>query len=413
MPRRTTLVGRVSSRRDVADRRRGCVFAHAASRGAPRRRACASCSPLSDARCARARAREGGDLSRRCSRSIPEIAGFDARSRGEREPHGVASRARLPAIATTSRSRSARLEERSSTSRVGAARVARCSASASTPPRMRIVTRSIECIVSRRSLGFDCAPPGCAPSRRSTARLLGRRWTVPRAVHADRDLARIVDCASATRSTPDDRHRAAARRTARREPDHRRAPRASWRRCARSGNAYPERFPPRRARRPTCTRTTTRKTNEELEPQAHRGRRRRPHDAEARDGQGELRDAAGHVAGASSSTSRTTASARRRSRRSSTGTWATSSARRARCSRPGPASCRSSATQLRLLVEGAAAAAGEIPRPDRPGAALPAALRRPHHQSGSRATCSSSARRSCRRSASSSSRAATSKSRRR
>ena len=32
--------------------------------------------------------------------------------------------------------------------------------------------------------------------------------------------------------------------------------------------------------------------------------------------------------------------------------------------------------------EGAAAAAGEVPRPDRPGAALPAALRRPHHQSG-------------------------------
>ena len=54
--------------------------------------------------------------------------------------------------------------------------------------------------------------------------------------------------------------------------------------------------------------------------------------------------------------------------------------------------------------QGAAPAAGEVPRPDRPGAALPPALRRPDHQSRSRATCSSSARRSCRRSASSSSR---------
>ena len=64
-------------------------------------------------------------------------------------------------------------------------------------------------------------------------------------------------------------------------------------------------------------------------------------------------------------------------------------------------------------VEVAAAAAGEVARPHRHGAALPPALRGPHRQSRSRARCSSSARSSCRRSASSSSRAATSRSRRR
>ena len=56
--------------------------------------------------------------------------------------------------------------------------------------------------------------------------------------------------------------------------------------------------------------------------------------------------------------------------------------------------------------QGAAPAAGEVPRPRRPGAEVPPALPRPDHQPGRRATCSSSARRSCRRSASSSSRAA-------
>ena len=68
--------------------------------------------------------------------------------------------------------------------------------------------------------------------------------------------------------------------------------------------------------------------------------------------------------------------------RSSTGTWATSSAPRARCSRPRTGELSVKATQRAAARQVAAPAAGEVPRPGRPGAALPAALRRPHHQSG-------------------------------
>ena len=63
--------------------------------------------------------------------------------------------------------------------------------------------------------------------------------------------------------------------------------------------------------------------------------------------------------------------------------------------------------------EVAAAVAGEVPRPDRPGAALPAALRRPHHQSLSARRFRQAVADRFRPSASSSSRAAISKSRRR
>ena len=126
----------------------------------------------------------------------------------------------------------------------------------------------------------------------------------------------------------------------RRKPDHRRAPREA-RSAAR---ARPTRFRTTSAAThspATCMRHMTARTSEALEANAASRRGRRPHDAQARDGQGELRDAAGHDAAASSSTSRTTTSARPRTMRSSTGTSATSSAPRARCSRRRPASCRS------------------------------------------------------------------------
>ena len=72
---------------------------------------------------------------------------------------------------------------------------------------------------------------------------------------------------------------------------------------------------------------------------------------------------------------------RARSTRSSTGTSATSSALTGTLfkTKTGELSVRVDVDPA--AREGAAAAAGEVPRPHRPGAALPAALRRPHHQS--------------------------------
>ena len=78
--------------------------------------------------------------------------------------------------------------------------------------------------------------------------------------------------------------------------------------------------------------------------------------------------------------------------RSRAGIWATSSASRAASSRPRPASCRSKAANLRLLVKCAAAAAGEIPRSDGPGTALSPTLPRSDHEPEVRARFSASAR---------------------
>ena len=75
------------------------------------------------------------------------------------------------------------------------------------------------------------------------------------------------------------------------------------------GNAYPNDFR-RDALAGDLHAAHDGKDNAALEAIAESRRGRRPHDAEARDGQGVLRDAAGHVAAASSSTSRSTASAR-------------------------------------------------------------------------------------------------------
>ena len=70
-------------------------------------------------------------------------------------------------------------------------------------------------------------------------------------------------------------------------------------------------------------------------------------------------------------------------------------------------------TRVRLLSKSLRPLPEKFHGHDGHRAALPPALRRPHHEPGRRARCSSSARRSCRPSASSSSRAATSRSRRR
>ena len=120
-------------------------------------------------------------------------------------------------------------------------------------------------------------------------------------------------------------------------------------------------------------------SNEALEAKAITVTRRRPHDAEARDGQGLLRHAAGHV--------RAHPALRHRRRRG------TGEARRLQALGPGrhrrrhgdavqDAHRRAVDQDERRAAAGqvAAAAAGEVPRHDRPGAALPPALRRPHHQ---------------------------------
>ena len=97
---------------------------------------------------------------------------------------------------------------------------------------------------------------------------------------------------------------------------------------------------------PTCSSATADVPNEELEPQAITVSRGRPHDAQAGDGQGQLRHAAGRLVRQDRGPHPAVRHQRRGGRRrptppSSTGTWATSSAAKARCSAPRPASCRS------------------------------------------------------------------------
>ena len=92
-----------------------------------------------------------------------------------------------------------------------------------------------------------------------------------------------------------------------------------------------------------------------------------------------------------------TAGRRRATRTSSTGTSATSSASRATSSRRMKGELTVHATKIAPARQGAAAAAGEVPRPRRPRDALPPALRRPDRQPAGAATCSRSAPRSSRR----------------
>ena len=185
-------------------------------------------------------------------------------------------------------------------------------------------------------------------------------------------------------------------------------------RCARRATPIPTTSARERSCRPTCTRRTTTASRTRRSERASRCSVKvaGPHDAEARDGQGELRDDPGHERAASSSTSR------RRCRRSSARRVQALGPRRHRRregtlfkTRTGELSVKASDDAAAGQV--AAAAAGEVPRPDRPGAEVPPALRRPDHQPGIARRVRASARRSCRRSASSSSRAAISKSRRR
>ena len=80
------------------------------------------------------------------------------------------------------------------------------------------------------------------------------------------------------------------------------------------------------------------KTNEELEAAADSRCGRRSHDVQARDGQGELRHAPGLSGRIQLYITRDDVGRSRSTKPSSTGIWATSSARKARCSAPAPAS---------------------------------------------------------------------------
>ena len=199
----------------------------------------------------------------------------------------------------------------------------------------------------------------------------------------------------------------------RRKPDHRRAARQARARCARSGNAFPNDF-----------------RRDALAGDLHAAYGDRPNEALERDGDPRSRVAGRmmlkRVMGKASFATLQDMSgthpalrharrrrARTRTTRSSTGTSATSSAPTGTLFKTKTGELSVKCDDAAPAREVAAPAAGEIPRPDRPGAALPPALRRPDHQPGVARRVRRRARRSCRRSASSSSRAATSKSRRR
>ncbi len=177
------------------------------------------------------------------------------------------------------------------------------------------------------------------------------------------------------------------------------------------GNAYPNDFR-RDALAADLHAAYDAKSADELDAAPADGRGRRTDAAQARDGQGELRHAAGHERPHPALRHQ-----RSRRRRVARRVQALGPGRHRRRARNAVQDAHRRADGqghgAEALVEGAAAAAGEISRPDRPGAEVPAALRRPDHQSRVAPTCSSPGRRSSRRCANSSSRAAISRSRRR
>ena len=139
--------------------------------------------------------------------------------------------------------------------------------------------------------------------------------------------------------------------------------------------------------------------------------RGRPHDAQARDGQGELRHAPGHVRAHPA-----LHHARRRGRGHLRSLQALGPGRHpGRRGHAVPHQDRRAFHQGRAAAAArqvAAPAAGEVPRPGRPGAEVSPALSRPHHQRGHAPGVRGALAGRSRRSASSSSRAAISKSKR-
>ena len=142
----------------------------------------------------------------------------------------------------------------------------------------------------------------------------------------------------------------------------------------------PQRLPPRASRRRPASRLR-RAVQGGARAEGRPGRRRRPHDAEARHGQGELRDPPGHDRADPGLRLQ-----RRHRRRGARGVQALGPRRHPRRRghalqdphrrADGQRHARAAARQV------AAAAAGEVPRPRRPGAAVPPALPRPHHERG-------------------------------
>ena len=181
-------------------------------------------------------------------------------------------------------------------------------------------------------------------------------------------------------------------RSRRREPDHRRAAREACRAARAQATRIPNDFR-RDALAADLHATHGERRQRGARSERGRGRGRRPHDAQARHGQGELRDAAGHVSGRIQLYVTQDdvgddvydafkhwdlgdiVGAEGMLFKTKTGELSV------KCDAAAPAG------------QGAAAAAGQVPRHDRPGAAVPPALRRPDHQPAGARRASSRARR--------------------
>ena len=310
------IVGRVPHAPRRADGRRGFLPAH---RRTHRRRGDARAVRLA-VRCRRARvacARRRRSIASSSGRSSARSRGFTAFAREAQRGR------RAPRLRDGRRSRQHRVRARRTRDdgllrRRGrrARRRARQARARPLPARRRSASGALpaECLV------FEDAPLGIEAARRAGHarrghRVDGSRRRVGRGAARHRAGAGLHDAgragargASSRLITASDRspghgqpqRRAGAGR--RREPDHRRAPREA-RGAARAGPRLSRTISAAmRSRRDLHARYDA-KTNEELEALGDRGRGRRPDDAEARDGQGELRDAAGHDRAASSSTS--------------------------------------------------------------------------------------------------------------
>ena len=395
MPLPRALVGRVPRAPRRADGRRGLLPPHRrahrrrgdarALRTAVRRRRCTRW-------CARRR-RSTASSSRRSSARSPDSRAFAraAKAAGVRlacatagDPDNIAFARRRAATARLLRRRGRRARRRARQARARSlpARGAAHRRRAGAVPRVRGCAarhrRRAPRRDARRRDRVERFPPtsSARPPRRRAGGRTSRRWT--RGVLAGRTfrLNHATESHAAPWKTPI-RHAPAGRR---RKPDHRRAPRRSSRRCARRASAFPNDFR-RDALAADLHAQYGAKTNEELEPLAI---------AVAVAGRMMLKRVMGKASFATlqDMTGRiqlyVTADAVGADAHDAFKHWdlgdlvgATGHVFK---TRTGELSIKVSVDPP--AGEGAAAAAGEVPRARRPGAALPPALRRPHHQPG-------------------------------
>ena len=346
-------MGRVPHAPRRADGRRGFLPAHgrthrrrgdarAVRTAVRRRRACAACARRRRSTASSSRRSSARSPASRRSRADAKAAGVRLACATAGDPDNIAFALGGLAMARLLRRRGRRARRRARQARARPLPARRASASAPLPA---------ECLV------FEDAPLGIEAARRAGMRAVAIASTVP----ADELGARAARHRAG--AGLHDAGRAGPRGASSRLIIHRSKPRlmdntprppapavdenqiiaerrAKLAALRAQGQAFPNDF--RRdalAARPA--RAIRREDERGARASRHRGRGRRPDAAEARDGQGELRDDPGHDRAASSSTSRGCRRRRGARRVQALGSGRPRRRRPATCSRPAPASFRS------------------------------------------------------------------------